>query len=137
MTRFQTNARLNYSPVERDKPGKQLMGLYNMWQSLSPSTRDTIAGWFSRKGKVDTGVNPAFDTALVYGGQPELEDPELEAAAQRAMVGSSEDYDRIGNEARLNWNELGYEPTRQDMRIREIPDLLAAPTFVIPTIGGQ
>ena len=124
MTRFNAQPRIYYQPEPYQAPGQQLMGLYDMWQALSPDTRDKIAGWFSRKGKVETGVNPAFDTALVYGGNPELEDPELEEAAQRAMVGSSEDYDRIGNEARLNWDELGYEPTRRDLLIREIPDLM-------------
>lgn len=49
-TRFQTQGpRVGYTPVERDRPFKQIVGLYNMWQSLAPETRDRIAGWFSRK----------------------------------------------------------------------------------------
>lgn len=50
MTRFQaTGPRVTYKPVERDRPFKQIVGLYNMWQSLSPETRKWIADLFARK----------------------------------------------------------------------------------------
>lgn len=50
MTRFQaTGPRVTYKPVERDRPFKQIVGLYNMWQSLSPETRKWIADLFTRK----------------------------------------------------------------------------------------
>lgn len=50
MTRFQaTGPRVTYKPVERDRPFKQIVGLYNMWQSLSPDTRKWIADLFTSK----------------------------------------------------------------------------------------
>lgn len=58
MTRFSAAPRINYKPVERDKPGRQLIGLYNMWQSLSPETRKRIADWFSNKDNTETDATP-------------------------------------------------------------------------------
>lgn len=50
MTRFQaTGPRVTYTPVERDRPFKQIVGLYNMWQSLPPETRKWIADLFTSK----------------------------------------------------------------------------------------
>lgn len=50
MTRFNaTGPRVTYKPVERDRPFKQIVGLYNMWQSLSPETRKWIADLFTSK----------------------------------------------------------------------------------------
>lgn len=49
MTRFQPNgARIALRTEPSEKPFNQMVGLYNMWQSLSPSTRKAIADWFSR-----------------------------------------------------------------------------------------
>lgn len=46
-TRFQTQGpRIGYEVVQQQKPGQQLMGLYNTWQSLAPSTRDWITSGF-------------------------------------------------------------------------------------------
>jgi hypothetical protein len=42
----------------RQTPFKQMVGLYNMWQSLSPDTRDWIAGLFGG-GKDDILDAPA------------------------------------------------------------------------------
>lgn len=43
MTRFQTQGpRIEYHPVERQKPVQQIIGLYNMWQSISPETKARI-----------------------------------------------------------------------------------------------
>lgn len=51
MTRFQaTGPRVDYTPQEGPKAGDQLIGLYNMWQSISPETRDWIAGIFTSDG---------------------------------------------------------------------------------------
>lgn len=45
--RFQTQGpRIDYEVVQQQKPGQQLMGLYNTWQSLAPHTRDWITSGF-------------------------------------------------------------------------------------------
>lgn len=45
--RFQTQGpRVDYDVVQQQKPGQQLMGLYNTWQSLAPHTRDWITSGF-------------------------------------------------------------------------------------------
>lgn len=68
MARFQASGpRINYTPGEGPKPFKQIVGLYNMWQSLSPETRAWIASLFSGK---DT---PAEEVAAI-------ENPELTMA---------------------------------------------------------
>lgn len=47
MTRFQTQGpHAGYEVVQQQKPAQQLMGLYNTWQSLAPSTRDWITSGF-------------------------------------------------------------------------------------------
>ena len=43
MTRFQAQGpRIEYHPVESQKPVQQIIGLYNMWQSISPETKARI-----------------------------------------------------------------------------------------------
>lgn len=49
MTRFNTNARLRLAYEPTQKPFEQLVGLYNMWQSISPRTREWLASLFRRK----------------------------------------------------------------------------------------
>lgn len=45
--RFQTQGpRVGYEVIQQQKPGQQLMGLYNTWQSLAPRTRDWITSGF-------------------------------------------------------------------------------------------
>lgn len=45
--RFQTQGpHVTYDVVQQQKPGQQLMGLYNTWQSLAPHTRDWITSGF-------------------------------------------------------------------------------------------
>lgn len=40
MTRFQARGpRIQYTPIETEKPFKQLVGLYGMWNSLGPETK--------------------------------------------------------------------------------------------------
>lgn len=52
MTQFQaTGPRVDYTPQEGPKAGDQLIGLYNMWQSISPETRNWIAGLFKSNGE--------------------------------------------------------------------------------------
>lgn len=71
MTRFQASGpRIDYTPVQSEKPFKQIVGLYNMWQSLSPETREWIANLFRRKGKVksEPGLDPNIMTDLIRTG---------------------------------------------------------------------
>lgn len=75
MTRFSASGpRINYTPIEGPKPIKQIIGLYNMWQSLSPDTRNWIASLFSGKDKptetVDEIQNPEVQMA---GYDPNLD----------------------------------------------------------------
>lgn len=49
MTRFNSNARLKLAYEPTQKPFEQLVGLYNMWQSISPRTREWLASLFRRK----------------------------------------------------------------------------------------
>lgn len=68
MTRFSANGpRINYTPTEGPKPAKQIIGLYNMWQSLAPETRKWIADLFKGKDKpaetVDEIQNPELQMA--------------------------------------------------------------------------
>lgn len=47
MTRFETQGpRIEYHPVESQKPVQQIIGLYNMWQSISPETKARIKNLF-------------------------------------------------------------------------------------------
>ena len=47
MARFSAQGpRVTYVPVQSEKPFKQLVGLYGMWQALSPDTRKWIADLF-------------------------------------------------------------------------------------------
>jgi hypothetical protein len=75
MTRFSASGpRISYTPTEGPKPVKQIIGLYNMWQSLSPDTRNWIASLFSGKDKsaetVDEIQNPEVQMA---GYDPNLD----------------------------------------------------------------
>lgn len=75
MTRFSASGpRISYTPTEGSKPVKQIIGLYNMWQSLSPDTRNWIASLFSGKDKpaeeVQTIENPELQMA---GYDPNLD----------------------------------------------------------------
>lgn len=64
MTRFQASGpRVSYTPKEPLKPYKQLVGLYNQWQSLSPDTRDWITSIFKSKGPTEEELADASRTA--------------------------------------------------------------------------
>lgn len=76
MTRFNPSGpRIGYTPIQPLKPFKQMVGLYNMWQALSPETRDWIANLFkSDKDKLmdeptDTERDPIMDYET-GGGSP-------------------------------------------------------------------
>lgn len=50
MARFTVQGpRVSYAPVQSQKPFQQLIGLYGMWQALSPDTRNWIASLFKSK----------------------------------------------------------------------------------------
>ena len=75
MTRLQTQGpRISYTPTEGPKPVKQIIGLYDMWQSLAPETRKWIADLFKGKDKpaeeVQTIENPELQMA---GYDPNLD----------------------------------------------------------------
>ena len=74
MTRFAANGpRINYTPVQPTKPFKQIVGLYDMWQALSPDTRNWIAGLFKSDkdkmmdGPVSTERDPILDFEVTTG----------------------------------------------------------------------
>lgn len=94
MTRFQASGpRIDYTPVERDRPFKQLVGLYNMWQSLGPDTRDWIANLFRKSGEVQSdAINPAIDTTLTYQEIPELGSKALWRAMMEQSTGMPIDW---------------------------------------------
>lgn len=61
MVRFQASGpQPSYTPVEGPEAGDQLIGLYNMWQSISPETRDWLAGLF--KSDASEEENPELAT---------------------------------------------------------------------------
>lgn len=87
MVRFQTQGPSVGLPgqdwnaeYKRQTPFKQVVGLYNMWQSLSPDTRNWLAGLFGggddevldaptdqRDEILDTTVNPDAGTLQRFG----------------------------------------------------------------------
>lgn len=57
MARFEaTGPSIRYTPTEQPKGFQQLAGLYNMWQALPPSTRNSI---------IETMFGPAMDGEIV------------------------------------------------------------------------
>ena len=59
----------------RQTPFKQAVGLYNMWQSLSPDTRHWLAGLFGGDdeildAKVSTERDPIIDAQVSTDGGP-------------------------------------------------------------------
>lgn len=107
MTRFQASGpRVRYTPVESEKPFKQIVGLYNMWQSLSPETREWIGNLFRRKGKV-TSQEPALDPSLMdlRGGEvPELGSEEAVSGTNEMLTSGYES--PYKKPMRLDWNGI-------------------------------
>ena len=80
MTRFSASGpRISYTPIEGPKPFKQIVGLYNMWQSLSPDTRNWIASLFSGKDKPAETVSEIENPELQMAGY----DPNLDMSMTR------------------------------------------------------
>lgn len=129
MTRFQaTGPRIRYVPPKadpgRETPVKQLIGLYNTWQSLPPSFRDKFADVFSDDADVETGYDSNIDTSAVRlnAGDTAAEafgSPDLADVVSGAMAGSTEGIDKVGDKARLSWEF--YTPT---IRERNAPLIL-------------
>ena len=87
MTRFQaTGPRVDYTPQDGPKAGDQLIGLYNMWQSISPETRNWIASIFTSDG--DT---PELTT------ETDLQNQDMYQAEQAANAGLQRGLDKDFN----------------------------------------
>lgn len=87
MTRFQaTGPRVDYTPQEGPKAGDQLIGLYNMWQAISPETRNWIASIFTSDG--DT---PELTT------ETDLQNQDMYQAEQAANAGLQRGLDKDFN----------------------------------------
>lgn len=77
MTRFSASGpRISYTPTEGPKPFKQIVGLYNTWQSLSPETRKWFADLFKGKDEPAETVEEIKNPELIMAGyDPSLETP--------------------------------------------------------------
>lgn len=81
MTRFQASGpRVGYVAKEPLKPFKQVVGLYNQWQSLSPETRNWITSLFGggKDEVVDTEVSTERDPILDYSSEVEPSEDTME-----------------------------------------------------------
>lgn len=80
MTRFQASGpRVGYVAKEPLKPFKQVVGLYNQWQSLSPETRNWIASLFGSNNEVlDTDVSTERDPVLDYSSEVDPSEDTME-----------------------------------------------------------
>lgn len=100
--RFQTQGpRIDYDVVQQQKPGQQLMGLYNTWQSLAPSTRDWLASFFRSKGETDIKgdeLDTNLDTSLTRTDIPDWNSENARKAQVETLVGAPVDWDSIGVE---------------------------------------
>ena len=99
MTRFQASGpRVIYTPKEPLKPYKQLVGLYNQWQSLAPETRDWIASLFRSNGEMDIetpALDSNLDTSLTYQDLPEFGSDALRQGAAEELVGGPINWDVV------------------------------------------
>lgn len=87
MTRFQaTGPRVDYTPQEGPKAGDQLIGLYNVWQSISPETRNWIASIFTSDGD-----EPELTT------ETDLQNQDMYRAEQAANAGLQRGLDKDFN----------------------------------------
>lgn len=95
MTRFSASGpRIGYTPTEGPKPFKQIVGLYDMWQSLSPDTRNWIASLFSGKDKPAETVDEIQNPGLQMAGY----DPNLDMSMTREEpIGWDQDFLNYGN----------------------------------------
>lgn len=80
MTRFSASGpRIGYTPTEGPKPVKQIIGLYNMWQSLAPETRKWIADLFKGNDEPAETVDEIQNPELQMAGY----DPNLDMSMTR------------------------------------------------------
>lgn len=111
-TRFQASGpRIRYVAKEPLKPFKQMVGLYNMWQALSPETREWLAGLFkSDKDKMmdepaDMERDPILDAEMYTGADTYKKDYDNVMESWEGMtpttvkVGVNDPYD-------LDWTRI-------------------------------
>lgn len=100
--RFQTQGpRVTYDVVQQQKPGQQLMGFYNLWQSLAPSTRDWFGSLFKSDGEMGIAgdeLDPNLDTSLTHTGIPDWNSENARKAQVEEIVGAPIDWDSVGVE---------------------------------------
>lgn len=101
-TRFQTQGpRVTYDVVQQQKPGQQLMGFYNLWQSLAPHTRNWFGSLFKSDGEMGiTGdeLDPNLDTSLTHTDIPDWNSENARKAQVETLVGAPIDWDSVGVE---------------------------------------
>lgn len=89
-TRFQSNARLQYTPVKRETPIEGIGGVYRAWRSLDKDTRDGIV------------------EALEFGHKdPDDEQDWTDVDWENV---AKESYDNVSNDRPDPWM-LGWDPT--------------------------
>lgn len=126
MTRFQASGpRIDYTPVQSEKPFKQIVGLYDMWQSLSPETREWIGNWFRRRGKV-SAEEPSIDPALL--DMRNATPPEF--ASDEAALGATEMLTKgyrspYRKPMRMNWDGIVIEAD-ETPELPSIEEIVAA-----------
>lgn len=132
MTRFNaTGPRVNYTPQEGPKAGDQLIGLYNMWQSISPETRHWIAGLFKSDGESEPltteqdlvsggmyGAEQAANTGLQRGFDKDFNGQDAFEAAIDAAMRASDDY-KASQQAAADAAFAAQEKARQRMQGRQ------------------
>lgn len=110
MIRFSASGpRINYTPTEGPKPAKQIIGLYNMWQSLAPETRKWIADLLKGKDKPAEEVQTIENPELQMAGY----DPNFDMSMTREGAESYEDMARVLDDGevlsykapRLGWDQ--------------------------------
>ena len=110
MARFEASGpRISYAPGESPKPFKQIVGLYNMWQSLAPETRAWIASLFSGKDEPAEEVETIENPELAMAGF----DKNLDTSMAREGAESYEDTTRVLDDGeilsyktpRLGWDQ--------------------------------
>jgi hypothetical protein len=134
MTRFNaTGPRVNYTPQEGPKAGDQLIGLYNMWQSISPETRHWIAGLFKSDDtdeeaplttEQDLVNNEMYDAeqvanaGLQRGFDKDFNGQEAFEAAIDAAMRASDDY-KASQQAAADAASAAQEKAKQRMQGRQ------------------
>lgn len=133
MTRFNaTGPRISYTPTEGPKPFKQIVGLYNIWQSLAPETRAWIASLFADKDTPAEEVETVENPEVIMSGW----DPSLDTSMAREPAESYEDATRVLDDGeilsykapRLGWDQ-GLLDYGQNMTVG-LPVEIGSKTYV-------